>query len=123
MTPTPAETALWRALNREPELDGTRGPPNGWTCWRNDQAAFATMHPADRLAYFEGKVRERGYQLSVSEHRSFAAYWRDGNDVIAAFEYCDTEHEARFHASSRALAALGVITDDVMKEIEDGRSE
>jgi hypothetical protein len=29
---------------------------------------------------------------------------------------------ARFHASARALAALGVITDDVMKEIDDATS-
>ncbi len=56
MTPTPAETALWRALNVEPDYGYAT-----WWRWDEDRLAFDRRHPADRLAYFEGKVRERGW--------------------------------------------------------------
>ncbi len=110
--PTPAETALWRALNREPGQFGER--------------IFSQMHPADRLAYFEGKVRERcAYRLNIDEEQdgdvsNWHVVWKAGlYDALHDPANYATEHLARFHASARALNALGVITDDVMKEIEE----
>ena len=135
MTDT-AEHALWRALNREPGQPPAQPEHSrkGWLAWCamknalvNHRAAehmFAALHPADRLAYFEGKVRERQpnayFQAAYYPHdEGWHAQWYCP-DVIADEVTAPTEHLARFHAAARALNALGVIDDDVMKEISDG---
>lgn len=121
MTPTPAETALWRALNREPKTHRRDYHP-GYTTphktWQAGLEEFNASHPADRLAYFKGFAERAGYRLSVEQRPDgWCAGYHNSDRIIAGWVR-PTQHEAEFHASARALAALGVITDDVMKEIE-----
>ena len=136
MTPTPAETALWRALNVEPESfpvpasDGVDpvGRITGWRkqnapyrIWLSKRSEFGASHPADRLAYFEGKVRAHGWQqviyLFVNE---VSVRWNQPSRAVCAMADAPTEHLARFHAAARAIHALGMITEQQLKEISDG---
>ena len=126
MTPTPAETALWRALNREPERP-LEQLGSAWQEWFHLLHKFEWSHPADRLAYFEGPLYEAGWHLKTESYRkAFAAIWYpnvENERILGTISATSTVSHwlARFHASARALAALGVITDDVMKEIEDAK--
>ncbi len=125
MTPTPAENALWRALNREPEFVPTFGMGNNggpeWRDWRRRWLTTLECHPADRLAYFKSFAERAGYRLSVEQQDDgWSARYYNRNLLLAAV-IKPTQAEAEFHAACRALAALGVIIDDVMKEIEDGQ--
>lgn len=116
---TPALT-LWRALNAEPERGETTAEFRAWAEWANNRDRFSDLHPADRLAYFEGKVREKGWRRSQSENAdgSFTTVWRDALK-IKALGHAHTAALADFHAAARAIHALGMITDAQMKEIED----
>ncbi len=118
MTATLAETALWRALNPKP-----RGYGPDYERWLQSSVMFPSRHPADRLAYFEGKVRERGLIFQLGDHGiAFVMRWHGCPDYqsIDIGARAPTELDARFHASARALAALGVVDDDLVKEISDG---
>ncbi len=103
MTPTPLELRLWKALN-----------PNGTEA---ELAAFAALSEWLRLAYFEGKVRERGWHIRVSEMlgAEFGVTWREDAGYGHVSVEAPTEHAARLTAAARALVALGIV-----EEIDDG---
>jgi hypothetical protein len=133
VTPTPAELALWRALNREPEFVPTFGMGNNggpeWRRWNIEWAKFCNLSEYGRVVYFEGKVREDYPCMTLQQFEE--GDWqccraKSDNAILCSGPASDfveawgkDELDARFHAACRALAALGVIDDYLVKEISD----
>ncbi len=123
-SPTPAQILRLRDIVvPEPEGDGTRGPPNAFTCWQDDRVEFVHLSPRDAISELEAIVRAKSRWWKYASDNiltgGFIAGWNDERQ-LRAFADEASETWADFLAVIRAFIALGMVSEEQAGMIEKG---